>query len=127
MLNLVTINVQGLRDKHKRLEVFQTLRNENYDVIAIQETHCDSAAEEDWKGEWEGESVWTTYSHDKAGVAFLFNPNLDIKILEKKSDENGRVLCLIVEIENWPFEYFSTYFVSNWRPCLAVITTLVRT
>ena len=84
MLNLVTINVQGLRDKHKRLEVFQTLRNENYDIIAIQETHCDSIEEENWKGEWEGESVWTTYSNDKAGVAFLFNPNLDIKILEKQ-------------------------------------------
>ena len=85
MLDLVTINVRGLREEQKHLEVFQSLKNQNYDVIAIQKTHCDSNEEERWKGEWGGECEWTTYRHDKAGVAFLFNPRLDVKILEKKA------------------------------------------
>ena len=109
MLNLVTINVQGLRDKHKRLETFQTLKNENYDVIAIQETHCDILEEQNWKDEWEGKSSWTTFSNDKAGVAFLFNPRLDVQILEKKTDLNGRVLCLMVQIENHTCQLVNIY------------------
>ena len=109
MFNLATINVQGLREKQKRLEVFQTLKNQNYDVIAIQETHCDSIEEVKWKGEWIGESEWTTFRHDKAGVAFLFNSRLDVKILDKKSDQNGRILVLKVKIEGETFQLVNVY------------------
>ena len=85
MISLVTLNAQGLRDKIKRFNVFQTLRNENFDIIALQETHCDSETEEIWTEEWGGQTIWSTYSSDKAGVAFLFNSKLDVKILDKKN------------------------------------------
>ena len=79
MVSLVTLNVKGLRDKNKRFDIFQTLRNENFDIIALQETHCDTETLETWSEEWGGKSKWSTYSSDKAGVAFLFSPKIDLR------------------------------------------------
>lgn len=101
--------MQGLQDKNKRLETFQTLLNENYDVIALQETHCDFESVETWKEEWGGTSIWSTYKTDKAGTAFLFNPKLQIKILEQKSDKLGRILRATVEIENHKLQIANIY------------------
>ena len=39
-LQLVTINVNGLRDNRKRELVFNWLVSKKYDCICLQETHC---------------------------------------------------------------------------------------
>ena len=109
MLNFVTLNVQGLRDKNKRIDTFQSLINDNYDVIALQETHCDSESELIWKEEWGGKSIWSKYKHDQAGVAFLFNPKIELKILDEKIDNFGRILGTIVEIENQKLQLVNIY------------------
>ena len=109
MLKLATVNVRGLRDQNKRYNVFQTLRNENFDVIALQETHCDSDTKKDWTDEWGGECIWSTFSNDKAGVAILFNPKLDVKILDTKIDNFGRILRTVVKIENTKFQLANVY------------------
>ena len=38
-LSIITFNVRGLGDSTKRREVFDHLRDENADVIYLQETH----------------------------------------------------------------------------------------
>ena len=64
---------------------------------------------EDWKGEWDGTSVWTAYRSDQAGVAFLFNRNLDIKIFESKCDGKGRSLRISAEIDGQKVQLVNIY------------------
>lgn len=116
MINLVTLNVNGIGDKNKRFDVFQTLRNENFDIIALQETHCDSEeTAEIWTEEWGGKSIWSKYRSDRAGVAFLFNPKIDLEILDKKIDEYGRILSLIVETEKSKLQLVNVYGLNQWN------------
>ena len=75
MLRFATINVEGLRDDNKRMGVFQSLQNMNLDVVALQETHCDSTEVEKWKKQWPGLSTWSIGRTNAAGVAFLFSKN----------------------------------------------------
>ena len=106
---MVTINVQGLGDTNKRLGVFQTFQNSNFDVIALQETHCSEKVLRKWTDEWQGKSVWSTFKSDQAGVAFLFNPKLNIKIVSKKSDTNGRILRVIAKIDQDTLQLVNIY------------------
>ncbi len=107
MLNITTINVQGLGDRQKRLNTFQTLRNGNYDVIALQETHC--AQNSKWKDDWSGESQWTHFRCDQAGVAILFSPKLSVNILRTSHCNQGRILAVTAEIDSCIFQFVNVY------------------
>ena len=109
MLNIVTVNVQGLRDKQKRLDTFQTLRNGNFDVVALQETHCDYNSIGTWKGEWGGESEWTHYKSDQAGVAILFSSKLSVNVLRTSSCNRGRIIAVTAEIDSCIFQFVNVY------------------
>ena len=109
MYSFTTINVQGLGEENKRLGIFQSLQNGNFDIIALQETHCDTSKLEDWKEEWGAKSAWTTYKSDESGVAFLFNKNLNINILEQKCNKDGRVLRVTAEIDNCKCQLVNIY------------------
>ena len=108
-LRLVTINVEGLQSPLKRTQVFQSFIDFGVDVVALQETHCDANVIETWKSEWPGPSCWTTYRSNSAGVAFLFHPTPDTRILDTKSDPNGRLLRVLVEINGTVLQLFNVY------------------
>ena len=44
-----------------------------------------------------------------AGVAILFNPKLNVEILDTQMDFNGRVLQLTVKIDNYNFQILNIY------------------
>ena len=108
-LNITTVNVQGLQDKQKRMNLFQSLRNENYDVIAIQETHCDFNSLSVWNDEWGGASVWTHHASDQAGVAILFNSKRSVNILRHSACNEGRILTVTAEIDSSIFQFVNVY------------------
>ena len=92
-VNLMSLNVNGVRDKEKRLAIFDWLKEQNADVIFLQETHAES--DEDilaWGKEWGGEFYSSHVSNFSKGVAILIKPKLklDLKIIEKDTD--GRFL-----------------------------------
>ena len=54
-LSLITLNVNGIRDRSKRSRVFQFCRQLGADVVFLQETHI--ASDDDvhlWSYEWGG-------------------------------------------------------------------------
>ena len=100
MLKLATINVGGLQKNDKRLGVFKTLLNSKIDIVALQETHCSDIDATQWKGEWPGVSVWSTYSSREAGVAILYNPKLNISHLNERFDGAGRIVSVKFKIQS---------------------------
>ena len=108
-LKSATINVGGLNNDKKREGIFQTLVNDAYDIIALQETHCSLEQAEKWKSEWPGQSNWTTGRTDQAGVAFLFNNNLNVQILDDDPDDRGRILRLTVKIDDFEMQLVNVY------------------
>ena len=100
-LNLLSLNVNGIIDSKKRNTIFHWLKEQNADIILLQETHCNSKLEEEaWSEEWGGNAIWSLGTNFSKGVAVLFKPNLDLNYREIEIDQDGRFIILHCEIED---------------------------
>lgn len=91
-LRILSLNCNGLRNKKKRKEVFDYLKNMNYDIYCLQETHfigMEETVNEEWDGTWFFHSL-TNFS---GGVAILFRKAAVFG--DKKTVDEGR--CLMIE------------------------------
>jgi len=100
-VKVCTYNVRGLNDKVKRSQLFKWLKNENLDLICLQETHCGSIeTEKIWKAEWGSPelSSASNLSNKSGGIMILANPKSDIKLIQNVQICQGRVLATKVKI-----------------------------
>ncbi len=79
-LQLLSVNVNGLRERQKRAALFAVLQAEPWHVIALQETHhATQARAAQWCREgvgltapWNSPSFWAAGTSASRGVALLF-------------------------------------------------------
>ena len=109
MLKIATLNVQGLRNPEKQQFLFNFIRQQNFDITALQEIHYSSADVKRWEKEWDGLSFWRPGGTNRAGVAFLFKKNLNCKAEIIDQDFNGSILCLKVTYEDFTFQILNLY------------------
>ena len=109
-VTISSINVRGLNEKVKRKNIFHFLSQHENDIICLQETHQNSENIKKWTREWGGKSVWNPGSQGRsAGVAILFKKHLNIKIVNTKSDADGRILRVTLESESLKFQILTIY------------------
>ena len=108
-ISVATFNADGLNDDHKRLEIFKTLKTLAYDIILLQETHITTKSQNKCEAEWAHPSIWNPgASTDTGGTAILLgNPN--IKFIQAKQDNNGRILTAKLQIHNTPLQIVNIY------------------
>ena len=109
MLNLITLNIQGINDPTKRKFAFDFLLKRKIDIIALQEVHSTLPSSQEWSKEWPGLSYWNSFTCFSAGVAILFNPNLDVSVMDIDKDNQGRRLALTVDIDTKKFRIMNIY------------------
>lgn len=51
-----------------------------------------------WEQEWGGPAYFSNGSSSSRGVAILMSRNLQVKILNTKTDQERRLLCMDIEI-----------------------------
>ena len=106
---VASLNMNGRRDHQKRLLVSNIVSQKKLDVLFLQETHTDRTNEVDW-GRW-----WTGYynlSHGtnlSAGVAVLFSPRLDLRLVSYTEIVPGRLLAVRAEIQGIGFVFVNVY------------------
>ena len=95
----LSINVNGLQDNKKRRAIFNWLQRKSYDIILLQETHCDCNKYNIWSREWSGRSYWTKCSSNERGVAILFNGKkvFDIRNVNEDNDHGRIISCDVYE------------------------------
>lgn len=113
-LNIVSLNVNGIRDTTKRNTIFQWLKSQKYDICFIQETHCTSEKDvKTWSNEWKGNSYWSVGTTMSRGVACLFKQNLDIETLNIVKDKNGRYVEIEVNYDSNKLLLLNVYSPNN--------------
>ena len=105
-LNIISFNVNGLRETKKREGVFQWLREQNCAIVLLQETHCSMHELDLWTKEWEGKAYWSNGSSSSKGVACLIQPKLDINVQNSVTDFNGRYLNLDIAFDETKISLF---------------------
>ena len=109
-LQILTLNINGLRNDSKRMDTFQTLYNKNIDIDFLQETHTTPEVTKKWEKEWKGIPLWHSGPTPKAsGVAILFKENLEIEIIISEKDWNGQIIKCIIQIEKQIFQLINIY------------------
>ena len=109
VFKVATINVQGLRDHKNRKGVFQSLQPQNFDLIALQETHGDAAVVPQWQRDWPGVSCWSEAGPTSARVVLLFSSDLQVSFCDHVSDQHGRLLRASVQIADSKQQVLTVY------------------
>ena len=110
-LQIVTLNVRGLRNVRKRKNMFSFLRGKKYDIICLQETYIVKEDCELWKKEWGGDLVYCEGTKHGRGQIILIRKQFpfDWKV-EKMHD---RILALTVTLDENNLTIFNVYAPST--------------
>jgi len=101
MLRLITLNVNGIRENHKRRMCFEFCRESGADIIFLQEVHISCGKQiREWGQQFGGQCCWSLGSPHSRGVGILFHPKLKVKILFFKHDQEGRFILAHIEFES---------------------------
>ena len=76
-LKLVSLNVKGISNFHKRKTIYTWCRKKNADFFFLQETLSKEEIETQWKNEWGAEIIMSHGSSNSRGVAILINKGVD--------------------------------------------------
>ncbi len=118
-LRLLSLNVNGLRDKDKRRCLFNLSERDKWDVVLLQETHHSSSEEgAAWAQEgpnglrcyWSGPAFWGHYTSQSRGVAVLFRATARTSdITARSSSASGRTLLVAFTFSGQPYTVACIY------------------
>ena len=69
-VNIISLNVHGLRDTNKRRAIFEMYRKK-CDILCLQETHSEVSDEPYWTAEWGGKIIFSHGNTNATGTAIL--------------------------------------------------------
>lgn len=108
-LNIATFNTKGLGDFKKRRKVFTWLRDNEFSIIFLQETHVTKDTADFWQNEWGYTALFSGNNSQSAGVGILFRSNVPVKLISYKEIIIGRIQMAEVEINDQRYSLFNIY------------------
>lgn len=100
-IEILSLNVRGLRSDAKRRKLFTWIRKQSIDVIFLQETHSSKEIENTWRTEWCGEAYFAHGSSNAKGTCILFKSDLaNLELHEIKRDIDGRYIIIDATIND---------------------------
>ena len=79
-LKLLSFNAKGLKGDTKRPQVMNWLKDQSFDILALQETPFEECQREKWEEIWDGKLIGSVGSNTSRGVCLLINKNLNFTI-----------------------------------------------
>ena len=93
-LSIISQNVRGLQDKAKRMQFFHYMKQTEYDIIFLQETHSSVLEESEWSRQWGGQILFSHGTTNLKGAAIIFSNKLNYTINSVERDVDGRYLIV---------------------------------
>ena len=115
-LNIASMNCRGLGEFKKRRDVFHYLREKNYSMFLLQDTHFKPSMEQRIKQEWGGDAYFSSYTTNARGVAIFFNNNIDYKVIDVTRDVNGNYLIVHIKMFDKEFVIANIYGPNEDNP-----------
>ena len=108
-LKILTYNVQGIGGIGKRTDIFEFLKNMDFDIYCLQETHFTDNEEILIRTHWNNDCYFSNYKSNAQGVAILFNKNVDYKMHSQIVSDNGNFILLDMTVHNQRFTLVNLY------------------
>ena len=110
-LCFISNKVKGIQANDKRIKLFEYLRK--YVIpngfVFLQETHSTENDEKQWEDEFKGQLFFSHGKSNSCGVAIGFYGAKKLELLNKCSDNAGRILLLDVKIDDTVFVLVNIY------------------
>lgn len=103
VLDLVSLNINGLQNKAKRRAIFKNCRSAKHKFCLLQETHSSHDIETLWRAEWGSQIIFSHGDSNSRGVAVLVRKGWEYAVDEIKTDPDGRVLLLKISKDQVTF------------------------
>ena len=103
--------LKGIRSSEKRLKIFEYLKNNIHHngFVFLQETHSLTQDEKKWKDDFKDPLLFWHGSTNSCGVAIGFCRLRSLHLIDKKSDENGRILITDAKVNDEKFLLVNVY------------------
>ena len=110
-LTVNSFNCRGLRKNKKRQNIFQWLKELHTGITFLQETHCMTENETEWRKDWGGLINCSNGTSHSSSVAILIPEKLKLNINIKREvcDQKGRIILLECDIEEMPITFVNIY------------------
>ena len=109
MINLCSLNVNGLQNREKRGQAIEWVKSMKCDIAYFQETHFDQNIENEINFNTDFNVYGSVGTSASRGVAIFINKAVNYKVIDKVTDENGRIVLLNVQIDDAFFSLVCIY------------------
>ena len=121
-VNIVTLNVLGLRQPKKRKALFQWLIQKQFKIVCLQETFCTAEFKNDFNQNWDGTILHSfTDSVHSRGVCIMMCKDLNCEVLDSRSDQDGHILMIKIKLQDDIYNIINVYApnnISEWNAFL---------
>ena len=104
-----SLNVRGINRHSKRIAIFNWVKQQNFDLMFLQETYSSTEDENLWQSEWGGKTFWSHGSKHSRGVGILVKKGFDIEALSICLDVDGRYILIKANIQGEPMNVLNLY------------------
>ena len=115
-LKIGSMNVLGLSNGEKRVDVFSWLKDKNFSIFCLQDVRVGAKYESSFIQDWGDEVLLSSFSLDSRGVAVLFSHRLDYKVQNITHDEVGNLLIIDLEVYGLSFVLVVLYGPNRDQP-----------
>ena len=109
-LRFCSLNCRGLGDLQKRDLLLQCLQYNKVDICFLQETHCYSLkCAKTFNRHFGGKLFWSFGTNRSKGVGIWVRPGLNFEMMSMERDSEGRLIYLVVKINNKKLKLVNVY------------------
>ena len=112
-LDILLLNVRGIRDQFKRRSIFSFLKDFKANIYFLQETYSDLKDENIWKNEWGGEIFFSHGTNHSKGVCILINPAIHCQVDYCYSNNSGRIVLITITLGSQKLTLCNIYAPTN--------------
>ena len=108
-ISIISFNCQGIRNKGKRYNVINYLKNTGAKIICLQDTHLIQTDMAKLKNDWNGNIYLNGSKTNARGVAILISNSLEYKVTHTEMDAVGNMLLLDITVCNIKIRLLNIY------------------
>ena len=112
-IHILTLNVQGVRDRNKQRRVFEWAKQQKANVLFLQETHLTTDLFDKFNQQFKGTVVHSLGTSNSRGVAVLIHSSVCHKVLNTHCDTHGRLIVVNVMIDTATYSLVNIYAPNN--------------
>jgi len=113
-LRICSLNANGMRDHSKRAQLFTWLKIKKFDIVFLQENHCNSYSDSKlWEKEWGGSCFWSFGGSRSRGMCIMFREGLPFTKQMFYYDTVGRLVVVDASVYGSCYRLTNVYAPNN--------------